>query len=90
MMDNILSIAVKMACGNFNVPSFKAMQDCIKALESSEYKSVLQNKLWIDQIIKGLLNDPDNKPVDRDEFKYSSLISMLCELQACPSEYLPK
>ena len=76
--------------GSFNVPSFKAMQDCVKALENSAYKSVLQNKLWIDQILKALLNDPDNKPVDRDEFKYSNLVSMLCELQACPAEYLPK
>lgn len=74
--------------GTFNVPTFQGMQDCVKALEQSQYKSVLKNKLWIDQILKALLNDTEQHREDQGTFKYSDLISMLCELHACPMESL--
>lgn len=72
------------SCGTFNVPSFQGMQDCIKALQESQYKSILKNKLWIDQILKALLNDTEQHHEDQGVFKYSDLISMLCELHAYP------
>ena len=74
--------------GTFNVPTFQAMQDCVKALKESQFKSVLKNKLWVDQILKALLNDVEQHHEDQGRFKYSDLISMLCELHACPIESL--
>lgn len=74
--------------GTFNVLSFQGMQDCVKALKESQFKSVLKNKLWIDQILKALLNDTEQHHEDQGVFKYSNLISMLCELHACPMESL--
>lgn len=76
------------SCGTFNVSSFQGMQDCVKALKESQFKSVLKNKLWIDQILKALLNDTEQHHEDQGVFKYSDLISMLCELHACPIESL--
>lgn len=76
--------------GNFNVPSFQAMQDCIKALEHSCFKEFTQKKFWVDQTLKALLNDTEQDHSDCNGFKYSQLVSILCELQSCPTEYLPK
>lgn len=75
--------------GDFNIPSFKAMQDCIKALEHSCFKDFCKNKLWIDQTLKALLNDTEQDHSDCGGFRYSQLVSILCELQACPQEYIP-
>ena len=74
--------------GNFNVPSFNAMKDAVKALSQSQFKSFLENKFWIDQVLKALLNDTEMHHEDKGCFKYSELISLLCELQACPPEYM--
>ena len=74
--------------GNFNVPSFNAMRDAVKALSQSQFKSFFENKFWIDQVLKALLNDTEMHHEDKGCFKYSELISLLCELQACPPEYM--
>lgn len=74
--------------GSFNVPSFNAMKDAVKALSQSEFKAYFENKSWIDQTLKALLNDTEQHHEDKGCFKYSELISLLCELQACPSELL--
>jgi len=74
--------------GSFNVPSFKAMKSCVKVLHQSQFKSFFENKCWIDQTLKALLNDTEQHHEDKGTFKYSELISLLCELQACPSEYM--
>ena len=76
--------------GSFNVPSFNAMKDAIAALHKSWFKSFLESKIWIDQTLKALLNDTEMHHEDKGCFKYSELISLLCELQACPSEYMTK
>lgn len=68
--------------GNFNLPSFNAMKDCIKALKNSNYASVTENFLWIDQILKALLNDTEHDHSDRGLFKWSTLISILMEIHA--------
>lgn len=72
--------------GDFNVPSFKAMQDCIKALEHSCFRDFCKNKAWIDQTLKALLNDTEQDHSDCGKFRYSQLVSILCELQVCPIE----
>lgn len=76
--------------GNFNIRSFEAMNDCIKALEHSCFLDFVQNKLWIDQTLKALLNDTEQNHDDCKAFKYSQLVSILCELQSCPPEHLPE
>jgi hypothetical protein len=76
--------------GDFNIPSFQAMQDCVKALEHSCFREFCSMKTWIDQTLKALLNDTEQDHSDCGGFRYSRLISILCELQACPVEYMPK
>ena len=68
--------------GDFNVPSFEAMQDCVKALKDSSFSEFLKQKLWIDQTLKALLNDTEQDHSDMGGFRYSQLVSLLCELQA--------
>ena len=74
--------------GQFNVFSFEAMKNAVKALQQSEFKAFVKNKIWIDQTLKALLNDTEQHHDDLKEFKYSELISLLCELQANPQESL--
>ena len=76
--------------GDFNVPSYTAMQDAIKVLELSRFKEFVTKKIWIDQTLKALLNDTEQDHSDMGGFRYSQLVSILCELQACPSEYMPE
>jgi len=68
--------------GTFNVPSFQAMEDCKEALLTSNFKAVLKNVVWVDQIIKALLNDRELLRDDSDTFKFSELVSLLCEVHA--------
>jgi hypothetical protein len=68
--------------GDFNVPSFKAMQDTVKALENSDFKMFCTRKSWIDQTLKALLNDTEQDHSDCSGFRYSQLVSILCELHA--------
>ena len=72
--------------GGFNVCSFNAMKDAIAALHKSQFKAFFENKCWVDQTLKALLNDTEMHHEDKGCFKYSELISLLCELQACPPE----
>ena len=74
--------------GDFNIPSFQAMQDCVKALEHSCFREFCSTKTWIDQTLKALLNDTEQDHSDCGGFPYSRLVSILCELQACPQEYM--
>lgn len=76
--------------GDFNVPSFQAMQDAVKALENLCFKEFCTKKVWIDQTLKALLNDTEQDHSDCGRFRYSQLVSILCELQACPTQYMPK
>ena len=64
----------------FNMLSYNAMLDCIKALQFSQFRTVLENPMWIDQIIKALLNDTEQNHEDAGGFKYSQLVSMLCSI----------
>lgn len=66
----------------FGVPSYHAMEECVEALEASRFSDVLHNPVWVDQILKALLNDPApfQQHEDRNGFAYSQLISLLMEL----------
>ena len=65
--------------GTFNVSSFKAMQAAIKALKESCWWEFTNNAYWIDQSLKALLNDTEQNHTDEGIFKYSELVSLLCE-----------
>ena len=71
----------------FNMPSYEAMSDCINALQFSQFRSVLESPMWIDQIIKALLNDTEQNHEDAGGFKYSQLVSMLCGLHLNNAEH---
>lgn len=66
----------------FNLPSFEAMEDCVEALKSSRFRAVIENRVWIDQIIKALMNDPAyyQSHDDMGGFAYSQLVSLLTEI----------
>jgi len=69
----------KGSYGKFNLPSYSCMVDCVAALKQSNYKTVLEEYGWIDQILKAILNDTEQDHSDEGCFKWSELISMLCE-----------
>jgi hypothetical protein len=65
--------------GAFNVTSFKGMQEAVEALKSSSWEKFMNNTLWVDQSLKALLNDTEQNHTDEGVFKYSELVSLLCE-----------
>ena len=71
----------------FNMSSYEAMSECIKALQFSKFRAVLEKPMWIDQIIKALLNDTEQNHEDAGGFKYSQLVSMLCDIHSNNAEY---
>lgn len=66
--------------GSFNIPSFIAMKNVVKALQQGQFRAFFSQKLWIDQTLKALLNDTEQHHEDKMGFKYSELVSLLCEL----------
>ena len=75
---NIIYRRKDNSLGNFNLPTFEAMRDCIILLDQA-LPVVLENPLMIDQMLKALLNDTEQHHEDRGTYKYSELISMLCQ-----------
>lgn len=65
--------------GSFNVSSFNAMKDAVKALKQSCWGAFVNNPVWVDQTIKALLNDTEQDHSDKGQLKYSDLVSFLCE-----------
>ena len=63
----------------FNLPTYEGMEECIEALKHSRFAEVLDNSMWVDQILKALLNDPEQDHSDAGCFKYSQLVSLLME-----------
>lgn len=68
----------------FNRPSFEVMAETVRNLELSRWNDVLENRAAIDQILKALLNDTEQNHEDAGGFKYSQLVSLLCELHVMP------
>lgn len=70
--------------GSFNVPSFNAMEAAIETLEMARVEEFCKNKVWVDQTLKALLNDTEQDHSDARFYKYSQLVSILCEIQSFP------
>lgn len=66
--------------GNFNVFSFKLMQEAVKTLRQSNWREFKDNIWFIDQTLKALLNDTVQDHSDCGQLKYSDLVSFLCEV----------
>lgn len=67
----------------FNIPSYRIMDECIEGLKNSAFKRILTCEMapvFADQILKALLNDPEQNHEDAGGFKYSQLVSLLCEI----------
>lgn len=73
--------------GSFNIYSFNAMKECLEALEHSRFEEFAAERVWISQTLKALLNDTVQDHSDSCGFRYSQLVSILCELQACPMNF---
>ena len=76
-------------CGQFNVKSYEAMEQAIKALKCGCFKEFLEKPVWIDQTLKALLNDPVDNHKDFKEYKYSELVSLLCEAHTAAYQPIP-
>ena len=61
--------------GQFNVPSYKVMEQAISLLKQGKFGEFLENPLIIDQTLKALLNDPVDNHKDFKEYKYSELVT---------------
>lgn len=66
--------------GNFNVSSYSVMMDTIETLQNGNWRHFLNNGAMIEQTLKALLNDTEQDHSDEGPFKYSELISLLCEV----------
>ena len=69
--------------GCFNIPSFEAMQSVVEKLASKQVPTLVET----DQILKALLNDTE--PTSHEDckgYKWSELISILCELHVFHGE----
>lgn len=69
--------------GNFNVSSFKEMQEAIHLLEKQGvrmyYDAFLTKPVYLDQTLKALLNDPELDRSTRKGIRFSELVSLLTE-----------
>lgn len=68
--------------GKFNVPSYNVMKDAINQLKDGKWKSFLDGGMYIEQTLKAFLNDTEQDHSDEGSFKYSELVSLLCEFYA--------
>lgn len=75
--------------GQFNVKSYEAMENAIKALKQGCFGEFLEKPAWIDQTLKALLNDPEDTHKDFKEHKYSELVSLLCEAHTVSHQPIP-
>lgn len=62
---------------SYNEASKRVLEDAIKALEHSEWKSFLHNASMLEQTIKAVMNDPNLKTVDCGSFSWADLTSTL-------------
>jgi hypothetical protein len=68
--------------GYFNTISYGTMCEAVHTLQLGNYKTFLDSKSMIDQVIKAIMNDPDLDHADSGSFKFSELVSVLCEYHA--------
>ena len=75
--------------GQFNVPSYKVMEEAVHLLKQGKFGEFLENPSRIDQTLKALLNDPVDNHKDLKEYKYSELVSLLCEAHTAAYQPIP-
>lgn len=68
--------------GKFNVTSYNIMDNAISLLKDGKWKQFLESGIYLDQTLKALLNDTEQDHSDEGSFKYSELVSLLCEFYA--------
>jgi hypothetical protein len=55
------------------------MKNAISVLKEGKWKQFLESGIYLDQTLKALLNDTEQDHSDEGSFKYSELVSLLCE-----------
>ena len=65
--------------GYFCIPGYENIQCAIRILEDGQYEEFLKNPQAVDQAIKAIMNDPELDHSDAGSFKFSELVSILCE-----------
>lgn len=73
--------------GYFNIPTYKLMCEAIQALKLGNYEIFLNSKPMIDQAIKAVMNEPSLDHSDAGTFKFSELVSVLCEYHIMPEQH---
>ena len=63
----------------FNLISYKLMEDTVKSLKQSDWRFLCNNGPAKVQVVKALMNDPEQDHSDKGDFHYSELISFLTE-----------
>ena len=68
---------VEWSRGQFNLPSYEAIQRGIEQLEKEDYESFLNDGPVLDQTIKAIMNDVIALPERIDNVRRSELVSLL-------------
>lgn len=63
----------------FNLASYKLMEDIVKSLRQSDWKFLCTTGPAKVQVVKALMNDPEQDHSDRNDFHYSELVTFLTE-----------
>ena len=63
----------------FNLTSYKLMEDVVKSLKQSDWRFLCTTGPAKVQVVKALMNDPEQDHSDRGDFHYSELVSFLTE-----------
>lgn len=66
--------------GYFCIPGYENIQKAIGQLQNGRYKEFLDTPSSVDQAIKAIMNDPELDHSDCGSFKFSELVSVLCEV----------
>lgn len=66
--------------GYFCIPGYENIQKAIEQLQHSKYKEFLDTPSSVDQAIKAIMNEPELDHADSGSFKFSELVSVLCEV----------
>lgn len=70
--------------GYFCIPGYENIQKAIEQLQHGRYKEFLDTFSSVDQAIKAIMNDPELDHADCGSFKFSELVSVLCEYHFIP------
>ena len=75
---------IEWPTGQFNIPSYEAMEHAIECIQKKDWKFLLYSKSMLEQTIKALLEDTDH-PTEVNGYTISQLSSILLrELTAVP------